>query len=91
MSATISGASARRVCCVTSEPNSAGRPTRASVVIEDGVVIAVGWAGAIADERIDAEGACVLPGFVGSHTSALPRDTDGRVPPPMIVVLRPQD
>jgi imidazolonepropionase len=41
---------------------------QASVVIADGVVVAVGPAGAIADERIDAAGACVLPGFVDSHT-----------------------
>ena len=40
----------------------------ASVVIVDDVVVAVGPAGALADERIDAEGACVLPGFVDSHT-----------------------
>lgn len=40
----------------------------ASVVITDGVVEAVGPAGAVADERIDAAGACVLPGFVDSHT-----------------------
>ena len=40
----------------------------ASVVIVDGVVEAVGPAGAVADERIDADGACVLPGFVDSHT-----------------------
>jgi len=40
----------------------------ASVVITDGVVVAVGPAGAVADTRIDADGACVLPGFVDSHT-----------------------
>jgi len=40
----------------------------ASVVIQDGLVIAVGPAGAVADQRIDADGACVLPGFVDSHT-----------------------
>jgi imidazolonepropionase len=40
----------------------------ASVVITDGVVEAVGPAGAVADERLDADGACVLPGFVDSHT-----------------------
>ena len=40
----------------------------ASVVITDGVVESVGPAGAIADDLIDAEGACVLPGFVDSHT-----------------------
>ena len=40
----------------------------ASVVITDRVVESVGPAGAIADDLIDAEGACVLPGFVDSHT-----------------------
>ncbi len=40
----------------------------ASVVIVDGVVEHVGPAGALADDRIDADGACVLPGFVDSHT-----------------------
>lgn len=40
----------------------------ASVVITDGLVTAIGPAGAVADERIDALGACVLPGFVDSHT-----------------------
>jgi imidazolonepropionase len=40
----------------------------ASVVITDGVVEAVGRAGSVADECIDADGACVLPGFVDSHT-----------------------
>ena len=40
----------------------------ASVVIVDDIVEYVGGAGALADLRIDAEGACVLPGFVDSHT-----------------------
>jgi imidazolonepropionase len=40
----------------------------AAVVVEDGVVVSVGPAGAIADERVDVEGRCVLPGFVDSHT-----------------------
>lgn len=40
----------------------------ASLVITDGVVEATGPAGANGDTRIDAEGACVLPGFVDSHT-----------------------
>lgn len=40
----------------------------ASVVITNGAVEAVGPAGAVGDVRIDAEGACVLPGFVDSHT-----------------------
>ncbi len=40
----------------------------ASVVIVDEVVAHIGPAGALADVRIDADGACVLPGFVDSHT-----------------------
>ena len=40
----------------------------ASVVVENGQVIAIGAAGALADERLDAAGRCVLPGFVDSHT-----------------------
>ncbi len=57
---------------VTNDPDVGEGPlgliADASVVIEDGVVVAVGRAGAIADERIDADGGCVLPGFVDSHT-----------------------
>src|SRR4051794_41713628 len=40
----------------------------AAVVIEDGLVAAVEPAGAVADERIDAAGRGVIPGFVDSHT-----------------------
>lgn len=40
----------------------------ASVVITDDVVESVGAAGQVADERIDANGRCVLPGFVDSHS-----------------------
>ena len=40
----------------------------ASVVYEDGVIVSVGRAGQVADERIDAEALCVVPGFVDSHT-----------------------
>jgi len=40
----------------------------ASVVYGDGRVIEVGASGQVADERIDAEGMCVIPGFVDSHT-----------------------
>lgn len=39
-----------------------------SVVTEGGRVIAIDPAGAWGDERIDAGGRCVLPGFVDSHT-----------------------
>jgi imidazolonepropionase len=40
----------------------------AALVIEDERIAAVEAAGAAADERIDAEGRCVIPGFVDSHT-----------------------
>jgi imidazolonepropionase len=40
----------------------------AALVIEDGEVVAVERAGADGDERIDAGGRCVIPGFVDSHT-----------------------
>ena len=40
----------------------------ASVVVDGGEVVAIGPAGASADERLDAGGRCVLPGFVDSHT-----------------------
>jgi imidazolonepropionase len=37
-------------------------------VIEDGIVAAIEPAGAQGDERTDADGRCVIPGFVDSHT-----------------------
>ena len=40
----------------------------ASVVVDGGKVVAIGPAGASADQRLDAGGRCVLPGFVDSHT-----------------------
>ena len=40
----------------------------AALVVEDGEVVAVERGGAVADERIDAGGRCVIPGFVDSHT-----------------------
>ena len=40
----------------------------ASVVIDGDTVVAVGPAGAAADERMDAGGRCAMPGFVDSHT-----------------------
>src|SRR4051795_9971994 len=40
----------------------------AALVIEDGEVVAVEREGADGDERIDAGGRCVIPGFVDSHT-----------------------
>lgn len=60
---------------VTNDPTAGSGPlgtiTDAAVMIVDGVVAEVGPAarvGTDADERIDAAGACVLPGFVDSHT-----------------------
>jgi imidazolonepropionase len=42
----------------------------AALLIEDGIVAWVGESGAApaADERVDAEGGCVIPGFVDSHS-----------------------
>jgi imidazolonepropionase len=40
----------------------------AALVIEDGRVGSVEAAGAQGDDRIDAQGRCVIPGFVDSHT-----------------------
>jgi imidazolonepropionase len=40
----------------------------AALVLEDGHVAAIEAAGAAADERLDAGGRCVIPGFVDSHT-----------------------
>jgi imidazolonepropionase len=42
----------------------------AAVVIDDGVIVWVGPSSLApaADERIDADGACVIPGFVDSHS-----------------------
>ena len=45
-----------------------GLVRNAALVIEDGEVVAIEHAGALADERIDAAGRCVIPGFVDSHT-----------------------
>lgn len=57
---------------ITNEPTLGSGPLgiveNASVVIVDDVVAHVGPAGALADDRIDADSACVLPGFVDSHT-----------------------
>ena len=57
---------------VTADPSLGEGPLglvrNAAVVIEDGEVVASARAGALADERIDAAGRCVIPGFVDSHT-----------------------
>jgi imidazolonepropionase len=57
---------------VTNDPElgegSLGIVRDAALVIEEEAVKAVDKAGAIGDERIDADGRCVIPGFVDSHT-----------------------
>src|SRR6187551_510923 len=57
---------------VTNDPALGEGPlgivTDAALVLEDGVVRAVEPAGAVGDERLDAEGRAVIPGFVDSHT-----------------------
>jgi len=52
---------------VTNDPEL-GEARDAALVIEDGRVAAVEPAGAAGDERLDAAGRCVIPGFVDSHT-----------------------
>jgi imidazolonepropionase len=57
---------------VTNDPalgeGALGLVRDAALVIEDGRVAAVERAGAAGDERLDAGGRCVIPGFVDSHT-----------------------
>jgi imidazolonepropionase len=54
---------------VTHDPKH-GERGNAAVAIEDGVVAAIldAGSGAATDERLDAGGRCVIPGFVDSHT-----------------------
>ena len=60
-----------------------GKVKNASLIFENGKVAAVGPAGADADERFDAEGRCVIPGFVDSHpTEATSRGSAGPAVPP---------
>jgi imidazolonepropionase len=57
---------------VTCDPNlgdgSLGLVRDAALIIEGGRVTAIERSGAAADERFDACGRCVIPGFVDSHT-----------------------
>jgi imidazolonepropionase len=57
---------------VTGDPEAGTGPlgvvAGATVVVEVGVVSAAGPGGAQADEHVDVDGRCVLPGFVDSHT-----------------------
>jgi imidazolonepropionase len=52
---------------VTQDPEL-GERAQAALVIEDGRIVAVERAGVAGDERLDAGGMCVIPGFVDSHT-----------------------
>jgi imidazolonepropionase len=52
---------------VTNDPER-GTVRDAALVMEGGRVTAVERAGAAGDERLDAAGRCVIPGFVDSHT-----------------------
>jgi imidazolonepropionase len=52
---------------VTNDPER-GTVRDAALVFEDGRVAAVERAGAAGDERLDAGGRCMIPGFVDSHT-----------------------
>ncbi|MGH2918089.1 MAG: imidazolonepropionase [Solirubrobacteraceae bacterium] len=52
---------------VTNDPQL-GTVRDAALVLDGERVVAVEPAGAAADERIDAAGRCVIPGFVDSHT-----------------------
>ncbi|HSJ26897.1 MAG TPA: imidazolonepropionase [Acidimicrobiia bacterium] len=58
---------------VTNQPEEGAGPLgireNAAVAVENGRVVAVGPAGSLeGDQRIDAKGAALLPGFVDSHT-----------------------
>jgi imidazolonepropionase len=57
---------------VTCEPSLGEGPLGlmrdAAVVVEGDTVSAIERAGAAGDERVDAAGRCVIPGFVDSHT-----------------------
>lgn len=57
---------------VTNDPALGAGPlgvvADAALVVQDGRVAAIERAGAVGDERIDAGGRCVIPGFVDSHT-----------------------
>ena len=57
---------------VTNEPALGDGPLgvrrNVSLVVVDGDVISIEPTGAVADDRIDAGGRCVIPGFVDSHT-----------------------
>jgi imidazolonepropionase len=60
---------------VTNDPERGEGPLGivrdAGLVVDEGHVVAIERAGAAADKRLDADGRCVIPGFVDSHTHLL--------------------
>jgi imidazolonepropionase len=55
-------------CDPTQGQGPLGTVRDAALVIEDGRVVAIERSGAAGDDRFDAHGRCVMPGFVDSHT-----------------------
>ena len=55
-------------CDPTRGEGPLGLVRNAAVIVEGGRVLSIEKAGARADTRISAEGRCVMPGFVDSHT-----------------------
>jgi len=57
---------------VTNDPTAGDGPLGimrdVALVIEDGRVVTIERSGAVGDDRLDAAGRCVIPGFVDSHT-----------------------
>jgi len=57
---------------VTNDPTTGDGPLGimrdVALVIEDGRVVTIERSGAVGDDRLDAGGRCVIPGFVDSHT-----------------------
>lgn len=53
---------------LVTQDDELGDLSNAALVIEDQRVVAVERAGAAGDQRLDAAGRCVIPGFVDSHT-----------------------
>jgi imidazolonepropionase len=55
-------------CDPTAGDGRLGLVRDATLVLEDGVVVAISRTPVAADDRVDVGGRCVLPGFVDSHT-----------------------
>jgi imidazolonepropionase len=57
---------------VTNDPSvgdgALGLLRDAAIIIDDARIVSITTSGAPADRRIDAQGRCVIPGFVDSHT-----------------------